>query len=226
VNAWLETLTTTGAFWLSASLAAAACAATLDLGHRRGSTGPAPPLGTAFQVPGRLRGPMAAAGLFGIGYGAFLQFLPLLAERRAIPSAGLGYAVYGVGIVLTRLITGRWQDRADRRPLLRAAFLILAAGLCVLAVSGSQATFLLGTGLIALGSGGLHPGLIATHLELMPEAQRARSVACFYLAFDLGIGAGTWLLTPAFQYLGLQGLYLTAAALTACGIAVVRWRPA
>jgi len=168
---------------------------------------------------------MAAAALFGIGFGAFLQFLPVLAQRRATVSAGAGYAVYGAGIVLTRVMTARWQDRGDRRLLLGLAFLILAAGLSLLALTRGPGLLTWAAGLIAVGSGVLHPGLIATHVEALPEEQRGRAIAGFYLAFDFGIGLGAWALAPALQSFGLEGLYLSAAALTAGGAEAVRRLP-
>jgi predicted MFS family arabinose efflux permease len=64
-------------------------------------------------------------------------------------------------------------------------------------------------------SGGLfHPALIARHAALLPEAP-GRASAAFYVAFDLGIGVGSWLFGIALQLAGLPGLYWTAAALVA-----------
>jgi predicted MFS family arabinose efflux permease len=178
---------------------------------------------TVFQLPGVLRAPAAAAALFGVGFGAFFQFLPLLAERRAIPATGSAYAVYGIAVIVTRLITGRWQDRRDRRFLLWPAFFACAAGLGLLGVANSAVVMLVGTGLVAVAGGIIHPGLMAIHAELVSETLRGRALAAFYLAFDLGIGLGTWMLAPALQRFGLQGLYLSAAVLTACGMVPVSW---
>jgi predicted MFS family arabinose efflux permease len=62
-------------------------------------------------------------------------------------------------------------------------------------------------------SGGLfHPALIARHAELLLEAP-GRASGAFYVAFDLGIGLGSWLFGAALQLAGLPGLYWTAAAL-------------
>jgi len=223
VNALLPTIRVNGAFAVAAGLAAAA--ALLSVNRTRGThiAAAAGTWTTAFQLPAALRAPAAAAALFGAGFGAFFQFLPLLAERRAIPATGSAYAVYGIGIIVTRLITGRWQDRRDRRFLLWPAFVACAAGLGLLGVATSAVVMLVGTGLVAIAGGIIHPGLMAIHAELASETQRGRALATFYLAFDLGIGLGTWMLAPVLQRFGLQGLFLSAAVLTACGMVPVSW---
>ena len=221
VGYWLQTLTTRGAFWLAGGLAAAAGLLSLPLKDSTSITARPASWRRDILAPPVLWVPMLAAVLFGIGFGAFLQFLPLVTDRRALGSAGFGYAVYGVSIVATRLLTGRWQDGSHRNRLLQIGFPILAAGLCLLAIARSLAVLGLAAFVLAIAAGILHPGLIATHVENMPEDERGRAVGNCYLAFDLGIGFGPWLLTPSLTYLGLPGLYLTAAALSLLGTAAV-----
>ncbi len=66
---------------------------------------------------------------------------------------------------------------------------------------------------MAFGSGILHPALIALHVELSQPSQRGRAAAAFYLAFDLGIGMGSWLLAPVLQGFGIAGLFTVAGAI-------------
>jgi MFS family permease len=221
VSVQLEKLTTRGAFWLAGGLAVVACILSLGIedavaAGTAASSGP-----RAFVVPPALRAPMLAAALFGIGFTGFLQFLPLVSLERGLQPAGLGYTAYRAGIVATRIWTGRWQDGRHRNTLLRLAFAALGAGLCALSVASSLGLLAAAAVVIAFAAGLLHPGLIATHVERVPEAERGRAVGYGYLAFDLGVGFGPWLLTPSLQYLGLQGLYATAAVFSFLGIAAV-----
>src|SRR5262249_50446062 len=146
---------------------------------------------------------MLAALVLGIGFGTFLQFLPVLTARRGVISAGAAYAAYGGAIILTRLATARWQNAADRRRLLWPTFPLLAAGLGCLALARSPAPAFLGAALVAISSGVLHPGLLATAVELVPGDGRARAISSIYVAFDLGIGMGVWMLTPVFEWFGV-----------------------
>jgi MFS family permease len=221
IGVCLDTLTVRGALWLSAGIALGAgllCSWARPSGNRC-ATGL--DWRTAYIPPASLRRAMAAALVFGVGYGTFIQFLPLLAERRGIMSAGTAYAVYGGAIMVTRLTTAKRQNGRDRRHLLWPAFLCLAAGLGSLALAKSATAALVGAAFIGVAGGVLHPGLIATAVELMPDDQRARAVANIYLGFDVGIGAGVWLLTPVFTRFGVEGVFLAASVISACGAGIV-----
>lgn len=170
-----------------------------------------------FRFPPGLAPLMLAAGLFGVGFGAFLQFLPLLTRSRGLGPAGAAYTIYGVGIILSRVTTGRWLDRVERSRILTPVFLLLAAGMAGFALAGSRTALLASAALTAVASGILHPGLIGMHVDRVAAGERARAGAACYLGFDLGIGAGAWLLAPAFQWFGLAGLYGAAAAVVALG---------
>lgn len=222
VNAGLGILTVTGAFWLSGALAAAGGVMASQVRQEPGAEKQGIVWRNLLRVPDELRIPMVAAGLFGAGYGAFLQFLPLLTERRGLEPAGLVYTVYGVSIILTRLATGRLLDRGSRGRMSSLAFLVMAAGLGGFTFASSRVVLLMSASLIAVGSGILHPLLIAIHVDRMPASERGRASAGFYLGFDLGIGLGAWILSPVFQWFGLTGLYLLAAVSAVLGILPVQ----
>lgn len=163
------------------------------------------------SLPRPLRGPMLTTALFGVSFGALFAFLPLLAERRELSSTGAAYAVYGVSIIATRILTGRLLDRPNRGQVLLPALIINATGLAGLAVAVDMPLLAGSAALMGVGSGICHPALIAICVDRMPSAQRGRATAGFYLAFDLGIGLGSWLLGLVLDGVGLSGLYFAAA---------------
>ena len=173
-----------------------------------------------LRIPYAIRVPMIAAILFGVGFGTFLQFLPLLAAKRGLGGIGLAYAVYGLGIILTRLLAGHLLDGRRRDGAILGAMIAMSVGLFAFAFAYSNFTLLFGACLIALGSGILHPALIAIHVERMPTKEYGRATASFYLAFDLGIGLGAWALSPALQWWGIVGLFAAAAVLNGSGLLI------
>lgn len=175
-----------------------------------------------LSPPTTLYLPMAASWVVGLGFGAYLQFVPLLAERRALGPAGIIFTAYGISIILTRVFTGRLLDNGDRTTIMRAAYLIMAVGLLTFALAYSLVPLLLAAACVAIGGGILHPALIAIHVERLTQSERGRAVGFFYLGFDLGIGLGAWVLSPVLQTLGLTGMYLFAAVVTAAGVFLVR----
>ncbi len=223
VSAVLDRLTIPGALTAAGLLAAFGGALALFIPSVRvQAAGPRPAWTSLLRPPPTLLLPMAASWLLGLGFGAYLQFVPLLAERRGLGPAGLVYSVYGVSIILTRLATGRRLDQGDRAPILRVAFLVMAAGLAIFALAYSLPLLLIGAACVAAGGGILHPAFIAIHVERMTETERGRAVGFFYLGFDLGVGLGAWVLSPILQNFGLTGMYLFAAVATACGVLLVR----
>jgi len=205
------------------ALAAPALAVRLDRGGR---------VGRDAMIPRRLWRPMVATGLLGGGFAAFFQFAPILAERCAVP-AGLLYTTYGAAIIATRLLGGRLLDRWPVGRVVVLGAVLMALGHALIAATsvglGDSATgglglsgggagglglglLLVAAALVAISGGLFHPALIAHHAALLPGAA-GRASAAFYVAFDLGIGLGSWLLGVALQVAGLPGLYWTAAAL-------------
>ncbi|MBV9172839.1 MAG: MFS transporter [Chloroflexi bacterium] len=169
-----------------------------------------------WTIPRRLWLPMLATALLGAGFAAFFQFAPILAERRAI-SAGVLYTVYGAAIIATRLFGGPLLDRLDVSRVVLVAALIMLLAQVLLAIGESVPPLLVGAAGVAISGGLFHPALIARHAALLPEAP-GRASAAFYVAFDLGIGVGSWILGLALQLAGVSGLYWTAAGLAVIAV--------
>ena len=174
-----------------------------------------------WQLPAAIVQPWSAAVLLGVGFGAWLQYLPLLTERRQIEPSGMLYAVYGVAIIATRMATGPLLDGGRAWVLLSGGFGLLGGGLLIFAFTQSLPSYILATIFVAAGGGILHPLLMAQHVEYMPVAQRGRAVATFYLGFDLGNGIGAWLLGVVLQLWGLTPLFALAALVSGLGILLV-----
>lgn len=220
VSAVLEALTLEGAFLLCGLFAVAGGVMVWFVVPRRQGARGVLSLREILRIHPALRLPMITASLFGVGFGVYLQFLPLLAERRGLEPVGLAYTVYGLSIIATRLVTARMLDRPNRWSVLPGAALIMATGLALFGLAQNQATLLLGAAFTAAGGGIFHPALIAIHVDQIPE--RGKAAASFYLAFDLGIGLGTWALSPVLQLTGMTGFFLVAAGITLLSILPAR----
>jgi predicted MFS family arabinose efflux permease len=219
ITALLPYVPIVATFWLAGGLALLAGALTIAIVFR-------PPVAEAPAQPWRwsltssLRRPVFISICFGVGFGAFLQFIPLLVERRGSFSVGLLYTCYGAGIIVMRVLSQRWLGQAETGRVLLVASTLLSVGLGWTAFAGTIGALAAASLLIAAGCGLLHPTLIALHALLLPQAP-GRATATFYLGFDLGIGIGSWLLGSVLQYAGLTALYTTAALVVLAGLTVV-----
>ena len=220
VSAMLTLLTLRGAFLLCALMAIlGGVLVWFAIPAKDGTRSPFV-MRSIFNVPPVLRLPMLTAWMFGVGFGAFYQFLPLLAERRGLEPVGLAYTVYGLSIIATRILGGRLLDRPDRKQVLPPSAVLMAVGLAAFAFADSMWLLLLAAALTAISGGIFHPTLIAIHVDSIPE--RGRATAGFYLAFDLGIGLGTWLLSPILDGFGLTAFFLAAGVISLLSIVPAR----
>lgn len=170
----------------------------------------------ALHAP--MQGPMLTSWLYGVSFGpSFFTFLPLLMERRGFEQVQLAYAIYGITIISTRILTRRLNDRPNRTWVLVLSMLVNTVGLAGFAFAQTLPMLLGSTALIAAGSGVVHPSLIAMCVDRMEDDQRGRATAGFYLAFDLGIGIGHWILGPVLDSFGLAEMFMTAALISISG---------
>lgn len=218
----LATLTLVGAFVLCSVLALCSGAVILAVVPLQSSTTPTPFHWRELIVFPRVIWPaMLTTLLLGVGFGAYLSYLPMLAERRGIPELGWVYTVYGLTIIATRMVTGTWLDRPDRREVLLPGAVMMGAGMVCFAMATNVWWLCVAAALTASSGGIWHPALIAIHVDSIPL--RGRATAAFYLAFDLGIGAGTWVLAAALQYAGIGAVFGVAAGIAVLAGISKRW---
>lgn len=212
----LPTIGLSTAFWLAGAMAVLAGLLTRLLHFApkaKPSSGQPPFVLTQFwQFPRAIWLSMGVAALFGAGFGAYFQFFAVLLERRNIAAAAV-YAAYGLSIIATRLLFGRYLDRIGFGRVLAIAAVTMAVGLSLAAVGTTLPLLVLAAALIAAGGGFFHPMLIAHHVTMLPD-RPGWAVACFYFGFDLGIGVGAWILGAALDLGGLAALFFTATILT------------
>jgi predicted MFS family arabinose efflux permease len=213
----LPTIGLTGAFYAAIAAAALCGLLALGIGNLR-AAGQGGDDGKLWTVPRAIWRTSLLTALLGVAFGAWLSYLPLLGERRDVEPVGLLYGCYGVAIIVTRLVTSRWQDRSHPKAMLMTGFAATMTGLILLAFTQSLATYILATMLVAAGGGILHPLLMAEHVERMPVTMRGRAISTFYLAFDLGNGLGVWVLGFALEWWGLTALFAGAAGAALAGL--------
>jgi predicted MFS family arabinose efflux permease len=221
VTSNLSTLTLSGAFVLCCILSLVSGAVIMTVVPRQ-VLSPSPIVWTTLLTFPRVLWPaMLTTLLLGVGFGAYLSYVPILAERRDITSLGWVYTVYGIAIIATRMLTGTLLDRPDRREVLWPSAVMMAAGMLCFAYA-TDVWWLCVAAVLTASSGGVwHPALIAIHVDSI--SQRGRATAAFYLAFDLGIGVGTWMLAAALQYAGIGAVFAMAAAITLLAGVCQRW---
>jgi len=166
-------------------------------GRVRGGCGSVPPLPSgragpwrALQQPGVRAGALGMA-LLGVPFGAFIVFLPLLADARGVGGTGWVFAAYALASSLVQPAAGRIADRwgAGRTALVGLALVgLTAAGL---ARAGEEWALVGLAGLFGAGYGAAQAGLSACVQGSVGPGLRASGAAIQYTAFDLLVGLGS-----------------------------------
>ncbi|RLC81320.1 MAG: hypothetical protein DRJ03_20320 [Chloroflexi bacterium] len=172
-----------------------------------------------------LRQPQVRAGslamaVLGVSFGAFITFLPLLANARRLGETGLVFTAYALASALMQPLAGRAADRwGSGRVILTALALITLTSSGLSVVSGKLALMMLAA-FFGVGLGAARVGVDACVQESIGASLRGSAAAVQYTAFDLLIGFGSLglgLLADATDYGVMYGV---VSGITLAGLAV------
>ena len=153
---------------------------------------------------------------FGLGAGAVLALLPLIAARLVGGGAldyGLLLGAFGVGAVLAALGSANLRERMSTEALVRVASVAFALSLGLAAASGQFAL----TALAMLGAGaGWVLALSTFNVAVQLSAPRwvvARALSLYQMSAFGGLAGGSWLWGRVAESQGLPTALAGAAAL-------------
>jgi MFS family permease len=165
-------------------------------------------------------GILLAATLIGIT--GFSIFLPLYAPDVGVDDVGPLFLVYGVVVVLVRLLGAKLPDRLGP---LRAGTIAIGAttvGLATLGVWQSTVGLVVATVIVAVGSSFLYPSMLLLVLRGVPEQKRGSVVGTFSAFFDFAGGASGIVLGALAAASSYAGAFLGAAVLAGVALVLLR----
>lgn len=152
--------------------------------------------------------------LGGIAFSGVLSFLNSYANANAenmADAAGQFFLVYAGGVVVSRLVVGRLQDRHGDNIVMYATLALFAAGLVVIGMASDGMILMLGGVLLGLGFGGLLPSGQVIAVSLAPDHRVGTATATYFLMLDLGSGFGPMILGLLIPHTGYPGMYMLLA---------------
>jgi MFS family permease len=158
----------------------------------------------------------------GLAWGLF----PLLFASAGMSLAEIGMlaAIYPAVWGLGQLLTGAWSDRIGRKGLIVSGMWVQAAGIGVIALSGSFAGFAAGAVLLGAGTAMVYPTLLAAIGDVAHPTWRASSVGVYRLWRDLGYAVGALVAGTVADAFGLATAVWSIAAMTFASGALVAMR--
>ena len=166
-------------------------------------------LGSLFYLRAVVPGLILLGGL--VTFTALNGFMPLYVEELDLGSAGLVLLVYGLVVLVMRIIGSRLPDRVGTLRMTAISLVGQAAGMTVMALWASQTGLIVGAVVLAVGGSFLYPTLLTAAVYDVPENERARATSTFSMAFELSAGLGGPILGVAAALAGTQAAFWGAA---------------
>ena len=166
--------------------------------------------------------------VFGLGAGAVLALLPLIATRLVNGGAlvyGLLLGGFGVGAVLAALSSANLRQRFSNEAIVRAASLGFA--LTLLLAATSAMFFLTLLAMLAAGAGwvlALSNFNVAVQLSA-PRWVVARALSLYQMAAFGGLAGGSWVWGRLAEVHGVATALVAAAVVLCLSAAVGHWLP-
>src|SRR5262245_9355066 len=209
----LPTLGFAWLFWLSAAVASGSFLFTLQLSEppRPPQHGRAPLLSREALFPALI---MASTT---VTFGAVASFLPLLVFEKNLGNPGLFFAVYSVGLIVSRAWAGKLSDRFGRAVVILPGMVLISVAMGVLAFATSLLHLLIAAVLNGVGYGGVQPTLLALAVDRASPRARGAALATVMGAIDVGIGVSAVGLGLVLEWSNFTWTYLCAGAVVLVG---------
>ncbi|HWR39786.1 MAG TPA: MFS transporter [Patescibacteria group bacterium] len=171
------------------------------------------PAGSSYIEPKAL--PMALmGGLIFFAYAGVLVFIALYAKQLNITEyTSVFFAVFALVIVATRPIVGRLFDQSGANSVVYPGFIIFALGLIYLSQIQGIPGFLTSAAIIGLGFGALSPAFQTLAIQNSPRQRAGVATATYFLALDISVGLGSFLLSLIASHAGYRAMYLSTAVI-------------
>ena len=161
--------------------------------------------------------------LLAIPYGMTTSFIAMYAKELGITAnTGLFFTVMAVGLIVSRIGSGRRVDRGLVTKVITQGIIIATLGIIAEALLGFAAgvdirlgyvIYFLSAFLIGFGYGTMFPAYNTLFINLAPNSRRATASATYLTGWDVGIGLGMWFGGRVAENWGLATVYKIDIAL-------------
>ena len=150
--------------------------------------------------------------LMSYSYAPAIVYLSVYGLKKGWTNIGFAFTMYAVGLLSSRLFTGRLSDRLGHDCVMLPAYLCGCAALCLIACSSAQ--WQLDAAMVVMGLciGAYNPQINVLCISRCSEARRGTATAAFNGASDLGLAVGSAAAGFLIEHCGFTFTYLNGAA--------------
>jgi len=147
-------------------------------------------------------------------YSTLLSFLALFVREKGMTTAGVFFTVMAVTTVLSRPLGGIIVDKKGRRGydlIVTGGIVLIILAVLVLAQLSGTLHLVLGGILFGTGFGFVQPTLMSLCIRSVPVAKRGMANATYWIAFDIGVSAGSVVWGLIAKSLGFAAMFRLSA---------------
>ncbi|WP_028257559.1 MFS transporter [Veillonella montpellierensis] len=152
--------------------------------------------------------------LVGLAYSSIIGFIASYTREINMIEAGtLFFIVYAVTTAITRPVLGKLFDKKGENFILYPSFILFAIGLVLLAYASSSWMILASAVLVGLGYGSYMSNGQAIVVKIVPYHRIGMATSTYFIALDVGVGIGPYLLGGVKEIVGFTYMFLVTAAI-------------
>ena len=155
-----------------------------------------------------------------IGWGILIMYAVLYGKEFNIPNASIFFLCLAFGLILSRIISGRFVDKGHIHAVSIIALSIITISLFAFSVLHAAFAFYTSAFFIGIGYGTLLPAFQIIFINMASNGERGTANSTFLTGFDLGIGIGMLLAGFLSSFYSISFLFLVASGLSFCSIFV------
>lgn len=152
------------------------------------------------------------------GWGMLLSFAVLYGKEIDIPNAGMFFLFVAFGLILSRIISGRFVDRGHIHYVAVAALSIITVSLLSFSIFHSIAAYCVSAFFIGIGFGTMLPAFQTAFINMAPHDRRGTANSTYLTGFDLGVGIGMLLGGFISDAHPMEYMFMVASGLSFCAI--------
>lgn len=145
------------------------------------------------------------------GWGTLVAYAVLYGRDLGIHNSGLFFLFLALGIILSRVTSGKIVDKGHLHVVMMFALLLISIGFVCFALLHSIYYFCFAAFVIGIGYGTLFPALQTIYINMAPASKRGTANSTYLTGFDLGIGMGMFFGAYLADGIGFANMYLFTA---------------
>ncbi|WP_411843555.1 MFS transporter [Salinicoccus sp. HZC-1] len=154
-------------------------------------------------------------------YSGILSFITgYAAVINLIEAGSFFFLAYAVAILISRPFTGPLMDRRGANIVVYPGLIVFAVGMFMLSQASTGWVFLLTAVLIGFGYGNFQSITQALAIKVTPPHRMGLANSTYFIALDLGLGIGPFILGYIVPISGYRGMYMALVFVILTGIVV------